>query len=140
MPGGVTVSLGSGSLKNGKMTRKIIEYEITIIDKEPKKPLLYGLFHKQLVVLFNNFLKGNSVSKSVLSQSHKQRLQPFKEKLNVTEEGYTVAYQSSNKAYNGMATFTSEMMAQSYMHDQLIKDPLLIKELHIIPNYELQET
>jgi hypothetical protein len=140
MPGGVEISAASGqSLKTGKMVRKKVAYEITIIDKEPKKPLKFGLFFTQIGILFNNFLKGNSVSKSSLSKNYADKLQPYAEKTKVSEEGYTVAYQANNKAFNGQATFSSEFMAQTYMQEQVKSNPTLHKEIHIIPNYELQE-
>ena len=132
MPGGVSVSLGSQTIKNGHLVRKIVEYEITIIDKEPKKPLPFGLFFKQNGLLFNNFLKGHSASKSVLSKNYKQKLQPFEEKTDVVQEGYTVAFQSNNKAYSGSATFNSEMMAQSFMNEQISINPKLKKDIHVI--------
>ncbi len=138
MPGGVIVSLGDENIKNGKMVRKNVEYEITLIDKEPKKPLLLGLFFTQIAVLFLKFLKGNSVSKSVLSQNYKEQRQPFKEKTDVMQEGFTLVYQSNNKAYNESSTFTSEMQAHSYMQEQISNNPFLKKDLHIIPNYEVQ--
>jgi hypothetical protein len=139
MPGGVKISMGAASIKNGKMARKKIEYEITIVDKEPKKPLKKGLFFDQIGLLFTHFLKGNSVSKSVLSKSYSEKLKPYDEKLNILEEGYAVAFQADNKAFNNTATFASEMMAQTFMQEQLVKNPSLKKEIHIIPNYELQE-
>ena len=137
MPGGMSISMGAATLKIGKMVRRIVEYEITIIDKEPVKPFKFGLFFTELSVLFNNFLKGSSVSKSVLSKSHKQKLQPFDEKVNLGEEGYTVAFSANNKAFNTTATFSSEAMANDYLQQQVRVDPSLKKEIHIIPNYEL---
>lgn len=137
MPGGVSLSLGAATIKNGKLARKKVKYEITIIDKEPVKRKK-GLHFAQVGVLFANFLKGNSVSKSVLSKNYTEKLQPFNEKMNVLEEGYTVAFQSNNKAYSTGATFSSEMMAQTFMQEQVAKKPSLQKEVHIISNYELQ--
>ena len=98
-----------------------------------------GLFFFQIGLLFSNFLKGNSVSKSVLSKSHAKKLQPFDEKLSVMEEGYTVAFQADNKSFSSNATFESEMMAESYLQEQVRNNPSLKKQLHILPNYELQE-
>ncbi|WP_286970144.1 DUF6603 domain-containing protein [Flavobacterium sp. UBA4854] len=140
MPGGVQISLGGLTIKNGKFVRKIVEYEITIVDKEPVKPLRKGKLFSQIGLLFEHFLKGNSVSKSVLSKNYSEKLQPFTEKLNVNEESYVVAFQDSNKAHTHNSTFATEMMAQTYMEEQVAKQPSLKKELHIIPNYELQES
>jgi hypothetical protein len=138
MPGGIHISLSGVPIKNGKFVRKTVEYEITIIDKEPRRPVKRGKFFVPIGLLFNHFLKGNSVSKSVLSKSYTEKLQPFPERVNVNEEGYTVAFQANNKGYASNATFASEMMAQTYMQEQIAIKPGLKKELHIIPNYELQ--
>jgi hypothetical protein len=137
MPGGVSLTMGANTIKNGKLVRKKVKYETTIIDKEPVKPKK-GLFFGQIGILFANFLKGNSVSKSVLSKNYSEKLQPFNEKMDVLQEGYTVAFQANNKAYTTGATFTSEMMAQTFMQDQIAKNPSLQKEVHIILKSELQ--
>ncbi len=139
MPAGVSVTMGTESIKNGNMVRKKVAYEITIIDKEPRKPLRRGVLYKQVDVLFGNFLKGNSVSKSVLSKNYLTKLQPFDGKVAVMNEGYTVAFQKDNKAFGSKATFNSQMGAQTYMQAQITKNPALKKEIHIVPNYELQE-
>jgi hypothetical protein len=137
MPGGVSLTMGANTIKNGKLVRKKVKYETTIIDKEPVRRLK-GLFFGQLGILFANFLKGNSISKSVLSQNYAEKLQPFNEKMNVLEQGYTVAFQANNKSYTTGSTFTSEMMAQTFMQDQIAKNPSLKKEVHIILTSELQ--
>ncbi len=139
MPGGVQVTIGNQVIKNGKMVRKKVEYELTIIDKEPKKPLAFGKFLGELSALFANFLKGNSVSKSTLSKSYAKKLAPFEQKLNLMEEGYTVAFQADNKPYNSEATFANEIMAESYMQDLITNKPSLNQQVHVIPNYELQQ-
>lgn len=139
MPGGVEISMGDNIIKNGKLVRKKVEYELTIIDKEPQKPLPFGKFIAELGVLFASFLRGNSVSKSVLSKSYAKKLAPFDNKLAVMEEGFTVAYQANNTPFNGSASFTSDMMAQTYMRDLIQRDPSLQKQIHIVPNYEVQE-
>lgn len=140
MPGGVSISMGSVNIKNGKIVRKKVEYEIIIIDKEPTKPLKRGVFFDQIGLLFNHFLKGNSVSKSPLSKNQADKVRPFAEKMAMAEEGYTVAFQSDNKAYNGAAVFESEVMADTYMKEQVARNPSLKKNIHVIPNYELQES
>lgn len=139
MPGGVEISIGNNTIKNGRMVRKKVEYELTIIDKEPVRPFLLGAFIREIGWLFSTFIKGNSVSKSTLSRSHKEKRQPFTEKLDIHEELFTVAFQSNNKAFSTQATFPSEMMAQTYMQDLTHQQPGLKQQIHIVPHYELQE-
>ena len=138
MPGGASISSGNNEAQNGKMVRKNVEYEITIVDKEPTKPFKRGKFYRPHHVLFTHFLKGGSVSKSVLSKSHQSAMQPFDEKMTVAQEGYSVAYQANNKAFTAGATFASEIEAHTFLNQQLKANPNLKKDLHIIPNHELQ--
>ncbi len=139
MPGGAQISSNNNKAQNGKMARKNVAYEITIIDKEPKKPFKKGILYKPNDILFTHFLKGGSASKSMLSKSHHAKLKPFDDKISVTQDGYSVAFQSNNKAFNSAAIFASEMEATTYLNQQLRTNPNLKKDLHIIPNYELQE-
>jgi hypothetical protein len=136
MPGGVTISMATGSIQNGNMVRKNIEYEVTIVDKEPAP--VRNRF-KLPGSLFLNSLKGNSISKSVLSKNQLGKMQPFADKISVEQESYAVAFQADNRAFQTTATFSSEVMAHTFMEDQIRTNPSLKDELHIIPNYELQE-
>jgi hypothetical protein len=139
MPAGVELSSNSQKAENGTLVRKQVEYEITIIDKVPKKPFPKGLLFKPNGILFTHFIKGGTLSQSVLSKSYQSKRKPFEEKIAVSQEGYTVAYQANNKAFTNQATFNSEMEATSFFKEQTKLNPNLHKELHIIPNYELQE-
>jgi hypothetical protein len=139
MPGGASISSNDNKAQNGKMVRKNVEYEITIIDKEPRKPFKRGKFYRDHDILFTHFLDGGSVSKSVLSKSYQSKLKPFDEKMTVAQEGFSVAFQANNKAFTSSATFASEMEANTFLNQQLRNNPNLKKDLHIIPNHELQE-
>jgi hypothetical protein len=139
LPGGVILSMTSANIQHGNMVRKNVAYEVTIIDKEPTRSPKGK--HKNIPgKIFTHLLKGNSVSKSPLSKKQAEALQPFSEKMNVYEEGFALAFQSNNKAFATPLTFSSEMMASSYLQDQVAANPSLKKELHIIPTFELQES
>lgn len=137
LKGGVEISMGS-AVKNGKMVRRRVAYEVTVIDKEPVKPLDKGKLLEEKGVLFNHFLKGNSISKSKLSQSYRQQLQPFAEKADIKEEAFTVAYQADNKIFSAQAVFDSEAKAQTFMQEQIKNNPRLKKQIHIVSQLELQ--
>lgn len=140
MQGGVEISMGDNTIQNGKMVRKKIEYELTVIDKDPVNPLPFGKFFLEHGIMFNHFIKGNSVSKLKLSRNTLEKLQPFEQKLDMQEELFTVAFQNNNKAYNPNSTFNSELEAQSFMQDQIRSNPNLRKQIHIVPQFELQES
>ena len=139
MPGGVKIEVGTDDFTNGNMVRKDVAYEVTIIDKEPLKPFRKGFLYKTSGLLFSHFLKGSSTYQSVLSKAYKTKLQPFDEKVKVSQEGYTVAFLDTNKAINATASFDSEIEATQYFNTQLQGDANLVQDIHIIPNYELQD-
>jgi hypothetical protein len=139
MPGGVRISLDGSHVKNGKMVRKVVEYEVTIIDKEPKKAPK-GKLIRFSGTLFTHFLKGNSVSRSALSKSRFVQMQPKSQKLDVLEEGFALAFQDNNKAFDLQSVFASEMLAQTYLNEQLSKNPRLRNDIHVISTFELQES
>ena len=92
---GVQLSVTGQQLKSSHAVRRIVRYEQIIIDNNFKR------FRRRFSIfasaLFAHFLGGAAVSKSVLSVNYKTQFQPFKEKVSVAQEGYTVAYQANNK-------------------------------------------
>jgi hypothetical protein len=137
MPGGVEISMSGNPIKNGKLVRKKVEYELTIVDKTPQNPL--SGFLAEMPVLFGHFLKGNSTAKSLLSKATAQQLQPFDEKIEVFQSGYSIAFQNTNTLFNTQTRFNSEAAAQTHLQDLVKDQPNLKKQIHIIPNFELQE-
>lgn len=137
MPGGVEVSMSGNPIKNGKLVRKKVEYELTVVDKVPAKPF-FG-FLAEMPLLFTTFLNGNSASKSPLSKATATKLKPFDEKIEVAQPGYSIAFQDSNKPFNQTVRFESEAAAQTHLQNMLKTQPQLKKQVHIIPNFELQD-
>ena len=132
---GVQLSVAGQQLKSSHAVRRVVRYEQIIIDNNYKR------FRRRFSIfafnLFNHFLGGASVSKSVLSAQYKTQFQPFKEKIAVAQEGYTVAYQADNKAYATTATFTSEAAARDFMQQAVSEDPNRAEALHVIPHFEV---
>ena len=58
-------------------------------------------------------------------------LAPPKRRVVVREPGYTVAFQSTNRAH---VTFTSAASAHEYLASQ---EPRLAEQLHVIPAFEV---
>jgi hypothetical protein len=132
---GLELSVAGQQLASSKMVKRIVRYEEIIIDNNFKRFVRrFSLF---VGVLFNHFLAGASVSKSALSQSYKQKLQPFKEKITVQPASYVVAFQSTNKLISTEATFVSQASANHYMQKQIALDPSLSDSLHVIPSHEV---
>lgn len=139
MQSGVEISMGTNTVMHGKQVQRKIEYELSIIDREPVRPFALGKLIFEIGSLFKHFLKGNSVSKSVLSANYQKQLQPFDAKLDIHEEYYCVAFQSNNTLFETNAVFGSEMEAESFIQDKVKTSPNLKNQIHIVPQYELEE-
>jgi hypothetical protein len=134
--GGATIGAADGAIESSKMTRRKIEYEQVIIDKEPvhrvPKMRAFG-------GMFEGLLNGASVAKSALSQSQKSLLQPNDGKVAVTSEGFTVAHTRDNKPLDAQSSFTSEAMAVDYLRERQRSEPSLDGALHVLPNHEVNQ-
>ena len=134
--GGVTIG-SSEAMKSSKMTRRTISYSVTIIDKEPKKPLPKGKNYPAIGGLFHRFLAGSAVARSSLSNHVKSQLRPFTDKIAAGAEGYAVSNTADNKPFDSSSNFSSEAMARDYMHAQLAADPSLAGAIHVLPTSEV---
>jgi hypothetical protein len=133
--GGLELSVEGQQLASSKMVKRVIRYEEIIIDNNFKR--FVRRFSIFIGILFNHFLAGASVSKSKLSQSYRQKLQPFAEKIAVKPASYVVAFQATNKIVSTEATFVSQASAHDYMQRQIAQDPSLSDSLHVIPTHEV---
>jgi hypothetical protein len=132
---GVDLSAAGPDSRSSVMVKRIVRYEEIIIDNNYKR--FARRFRGYVGSLFELFLAGNSVARSDLSRHSKRRLQPFDEKIAVSEETYTVAFQSNNKAYAAEAvSFRSEASARDYLARKIGEDASLADTLHVIPNFE----
>lgn len=133
--GGLELSVEGQQLASSKMVKRVIRYEEIIIDNNFKR--FVRRFSIFIGILFNHFLAGASVSKSKLSQSYRQKLQPFAEKIAVKPASYVVAFQATNKIISTEATFVSQASAHDYMQRQIAQDPSVSDSLHVIPTHEV---
>lgn len=132
MTGGAVLTGGS-ELQSGKMVKRKIEYEVTIIDKEP--------VHRPRLTLprgtFGRLIRGAAVSRAKGSHRYHTQAQPFAEKSKVKPEGYTVAFANDNKPLNDDASFDSQAMAVDYMNQRIEQTPTFKGTLHVIRNDEV---
>jgi hypothetical protein len=133
MKGGVIIGAAGGP-QSSKMTSRKIEYQVTIIDKEPVRPLLKL---RAAAGLFHSFLGGAAVARSSISYQTKTQLQPYPDKVSIASEGYTVASTKDNKPHDAQSTFSSEAMAVDYMRSKVATDPSLSGNIHVLPNHEV---
>jgi hypothetical protein len=131
--GGVTIGAAGGP-QSSKLTRRKIDYQVTIIDKEPVRP---PLRLRAAVGLFDTFLAGAAVARSPLSFNVKSQLAPYPDKVAVGVEGYTIASTRDNTAFDGDSTFSSEAVASDVMRRRVEEDPSLAGSIHVLPNHEV---
>jgi hypothetical protein len=132
---GLRLSVAGADVRSSVMVKRIVRYEEIIIDSNFKR--FQRRFRGIFGTLFTLLLDGNAVSRSPLSQSSKQRLQPFAEKIEVKTETYTVALQSTNKPFAAdSVSFHSEASARDYMSRKVAEDASLTDEIHVIPSFE----
>ncbi len=123
-------------VRSSSMSRRTVRYEEIIIDSNYKR--FQRRFRGYLGTLFTFFLNGNSAALCELSMAKKSKLQPFDEKIAVANETYTVALQSTNKAYaTDSISFHSEASAREYLNSEIAKDASLAEQIHVIPTFEM---
>ena len=87
--------------------------------------------------LFAHFIGGAAIAGSVLSANSKGRLDPFADKIAVTEMGYAVANADTNGLHAGSATFRSKVEADAFLRSSVALDTTLAGRLVVIPEVEL---
>jgi hypothetical protein len=132
---GIDLSAAGTDLRSSRMVKRVVRYEEIIIDSNFKR--FTRRFFNYTGVLFNFFLGGNSIARSELSQATKNKYQPFAEKVAVSSETYTVAFQATNQPYTTTsATFHTEASAREFLNTEIGRDANLAETLHVIPSYE----
>lgn len=135
--GGVDLAVSGEQYHAPRAVRRTVRYEKILIDTHYKR------FVKRLFTvasaLFGLFLNGNAVSQSKLSRKQARLRKPFDDKIAVGNVRYAVALNSDNTAYEATAIdFSSQAKAIDYMNKKVAADPNLAKQLHVIPQVELQ--
>jgi hypothetical protein len=137
MKSGIELSVAGEQYHAPVAVKRVVRYEKIIIDTNYKR--FVSKFYTWFGSLFSLFLNGNAVSKSALSYKQQKQLKPFEEQVQVGKTMYTVAYNTDNTAYREEAmSFTSQVQAQEYMNQQIASDANLAKQLHVIPQVEMQ--
>ncbi|HEY4620724.1 MAG TPA: DUF6603 domain-containing protein, partial [Gaiellaceae bacterium] len=134
--GGIELSVAGNQLASGAMIKRVVRYDLITIDTlyrtKRRRFFLYS------AALFAHFLKGASVSLSVLSAAHEKKLKPFEEKVAVGPETFAVAFVDTNSTFAPESTgFTSVTAAQDYAAQAVADDSGLAGSLHVIPQFEV---
>jgi hypothetical protein len=124
---------GSGTESKCSTTRHA-RYELITIDTGYKRtpPILIRLHPK----LFGAFLRNNAAARSLRSDKLKRESQPFREKINVKEGSFTVAYSNNNMPYSGQSSgFANLWEAEAFLNN----NTQVADQLHVIPANEVNE-
>jgi hypothetical protein len=134
--GGQELTAAGKQLGSSKVVRRVVRYETIIIDTNYKR--FSRKFFKFVGTLFNHFLGGAAVSKSVLSQANKKAMVPYAvdDRVKVGEVGFSVANVANNKVHGETLVFANEALARDYLQTEVLKKPNLMSELHVIPAHE----
>jgi hypothetical protein len=133
-PGGLDLSAAGQQLNSSQMVKRVVRYEVIIIDSNFRRFLRFIHFPTSL---FTFFMEGSTVARSELAQATKKLFQPFDERVSVQAETYSVVFQATSKAYSGDSiAFPSEASAREYLKGQVSSDPNLADAIHVVPSYE----
>ena len=134
--GGVELAYAGKQLGSGKIVKRIVRYEVKIIDGENK----YHAFRwfKNVGTLFFHWLGGAAVTQSPLSFARKKSMVPTmaEERVKVTQPGYVVAGVDNNKAVADAPVFASEAHARDYLNSKISNNPEMAEDIHVIPIFE----
>ncbi len=139
LKGGVELSVAGEQYRAPKAVRRVIRYEKIILDT------LFKRFVKKAFpwvgILFNLFANGSAVALSALSNKQQKQFKPFADKVQIGKTLYAVARHEDNTPFDDTAVgFTSQTQAQEYLKQQIATDANLAKQLHVIPQVEMQRT
>jgi len=133
--GGIELA-GTSAMASATAITRPVRYDLTVVDSESEPVRIRYFGH--LKVFFGSFLAGNAASQSKLSATYRAQLKPESDAVKVSDELFTVAFQSSNQAFHAEATaFISQASAHDYMAKTVAADPSLAGQLHVLPNFEV---
>jgi len=133
--GGIALA-GTSTLGSATAITRPVRYDLTVVDSEAE-PARFKFFG-HLKLFFGSFLAGNAASQSQLSAAFRAKVKPESDAVKVSDELFTVAFQSSNQAFHPAATaFTSQASAHDYVAKTVAADPSLAGQLHVLPNFEV---
>lgn len=133
---GVELVFSGKQIGASKVVKRVVRYEVKLMDGDDK----YHSFKwfKNVGVLFFHWLKGGAITQCTLSFAYHKNLVPttLDQRVKVGQPGYTVAGVSNNKPLSTAQAFDSEAQARAWMNTQILSNPALAEEIHVIPTFE----
>ncbi len=110
-----------------------VRYELSYI---PELEESASYFEGYSTASFAQFLQGNAVAQSPLSQQYKMQYNPFWEKIAIESEGFSIVDAASN-SLSEYGSFISAELAQETLDQLTSAGTVSNGQFHIIPNYEV---
>ena len=133
---GLELSITGNQRKTGYAAIRTVRYEQIIIDTQFRRVVFFLV--SWIGSLFSHFLRGNAVSRATISNAQQKKLQPFEDKITISNESFTVAFNSNNSPLNNESVaFESQARALDYMNAKIEEDPNLAESIHVIPQTEM---
>lgn len=133
---GVELQYDGSAYGSSKVVKRVVRYEVKVMDNNYK----YNAFRwfKNIGTLFFHWLDGAAITQSPLSHARKVALVPtlVNERVKMGAPGFVVAGVANNKPVAAAAVFTSEAQARDYLHSEILKNPGMADEIHVIPTFE----
>lgn len=136
MDAGVELGVAGRQLGSAKVTKRIVRYEVKLIDGDDKYQAFRWFAH--VGALFFHWLGGAAITRSTLSQAYRRKMVPTQaaERIQVGQAGYVVAGLDDNKPLAGTSVFEAEAYARDYLKAQISQNPGMADSIHVIPTFE----
>ena len=132
--GGLELGAASADLATSHMARRVVRYEVILIDGEYRRHQRKSRFGTGL---FELQLMGGAITKSSLSAARKRQLDPFfDDKIAVRPDAFAIVDADTNRPYAAEAEFGSEAEARDHLARLAAADPAAARTLHVIPAAE----
>jgi Family of unknown function (DUF6603) len=132
--GGLELSAAGAQMTTSHMARRVVRYEIVLIDGEFRKHIPKGVLSAGL---FAHHLAGSAVTLSPLSASYRSKLDPFpNEKVKVKGEAYTIVDTDTNRVVGGVTEFASSAAAHGHLQTLQGSETLVGRNLEVVPVWE----
>ncbi len=131
---GLELSAAGAQLATSHMARRVVRYEMVIIDGEFKKHIRKALFSTGL---FAHHLAGSAITLSAISANNKRKLDPFPhEKIKVKGEAYTIVDTDTNRVLGGVTEFASAAAAHGHLQTLQGSEAMVGRNLEVVPAWE----
>jgi hypothetical protein len=134
---GLELTAPGDEAKTSRAVQRSVRYEEIIIDSNFKRAA--SPLRTRGALLFSHLLAGGAVARSPLSEANRRARSPFSDRVTVDDGAFVVAFTRDNTPAGANTTFSSASAAQDFVAREVARDPSLVRQLHVIPAFELND-